>query len=185
MVPEKGRRGPCYVSRNEQKKKKKRKDRWWTLIVCAYPKLLPLLLVTTPLPVSIVLWDWPPPAGPEICMWPKHGQSFSICWWHWLISSVTGMQFDPGIFKGITGKDKLLQIFLAISIRKIDTWSCWELPYGEHLLENDVNTDEKEGENWVLMIWCRSSPWTQPYPKVCTFPTWEPVRSFRAKVSLS
>ena len=84
-----------------------------------------------------------------------------------LTSSVMGMQFNTGIFTRIIEKDKLLQILLAIKTRKIDAWSCWKLPYGEQLLENDVNVDKKE-ENWVLMIWCLWSPWIQPYLKVCT-----------------
>ena len=85
-----------------------------------------------------------------------------------LASLVIGMQFNTGIFTGIIEKDKLLHILLAIKTRKIDAWSCWKLPYGEQFLENDVNVDEKEEENWVLSIWCLLSSWIHPYLKVCT-----------------
>lgn len=67
------------------------------------------------------------------------------------------MKLNPMTFTGVIEKDKLLQLLPTIDIRMIDAWSCWDLPYGEHL-ENDVNTDEGEAKK----LRSNDLPWFKP-----------------------
>lgn len=125
-----------------------------------------------------------PPPGTETGMWLMPGQvAIPFCWLHWLVQWRTcnpsqTMRFNPVTFAGTVRKEELLKICSAINRRMTDAWSGREFPYREHLLHNNVTTNERKKENWVLRIWQGSSPWTQPALKLWLFPSWEPTCSF-------
>lgn len=68
---------------------------------------------------------------------------------------------QPSYFCWNYRENGALKIFPPINRRLIDAWSGREFPYREHL-HNNVTTNERKKENWVLRIWHGSSPWTQP-----------------------